>query len=305
MITVTVNGMGYSSTIGNLSFSTSESTLGMQVEFEILYRNKELVKVGDVVRLYEDNIPFVTGKVIDVARNGNKPRRVTCFDYGFYLNENEAIIQFKKIPADQALKKLLDRYGIKSKIVRLPYLINKIYKGSAVSEIIKDILDQCSAFSGIKYFFEMQDMMLVVAKRTDYEIKTPFTLLINPSVRESMQSMKNRVVVVSNKDTSTKVYTIAEDKASIKKYGLLQKVEEVDEKEIAKASKIAKEVLKDLNKIEFSGSFEVLANINVRANRIITVSDPITGLKGRYYIKSASHSVTSGKHSASVEVGAV
>lgn len=304
---VTINGGGYNKAVSNLVLSTSTDTLGMQADFNLLYRTKEFAKAGDDVMIYKDNVRFTTMKVIDVKRDGRSARKITCFDYGFYLNENEVIIQFKNITAEQALKKLLDKFGISVRITTsLPHKITKIYKGEKVSDVIKDILEQCSLFDGNKYFFEMQDRTLVIGNIKDYEIKLPFEIILNPSVTESIKNLRNKITVVNDNSESIKVYTTISDTGSIKKYGMLQKVEQINSDEISKANKIAQELLKALNKIEVNGSFDtVVDNFDLRANRIITINEPITGLIGRYLIKSATHTIkkTSGKHVVAMEVG--
>lgn len=290
--------------IGNLTFGTSEDTLGMMASFDVVYRGKEIANVGDVIQIFKEKTRFFWGRIIDIQKDGKNPRKVTCFDNAFYLNENEAIIQFKNIQADKAIEQLLDKYGISSrKITKLPYKIKKIYKGVKVSEIIKDILDQCSKISGAKYFFEMQDKTFVVAKRGFYEIKKYFNVIMNPSVTESMKNMKTRVIVTNSDGESIKSFISLEDKNAIKKFGLLTKVEQIDDKEKSKAKKIAQELLKSLNKIEITASLSLLGSINIQANRVIALKETTTGIVGKYYIKSASHSVNAGTHIVSIEVG--
>lgn len=290
--------------IGNLSFGTSEDTLGMEVSFDVPYIDKELLNINDVIQIFKNKTRFFWGRVIDIQKNGKNPRKVTCFNNAFYLNENEVIIQFKNIRADEAIKKLLSRFGITLKIVAsLPYKIKKIYKGVKVSEIIKDILEQCSVISGKKYFFEMQDKTLVVAQRGYYEIKKFINIIMNPSITESMKNMKTQVIVTNNDSEKIRSYVTLSDKNAIKKYGLLTKVHQIDEKEKSKAKKIAQELLKQLNKIEMNASFDLLGSINIQANRVIQLKEPITGIVGKFYIKSANHTVSAGTHLVSVEVG--
>ena len=306
MFGVRINGGGYSRVVSNLTFSTSTDTLGMQAEFEIAYRTKELVHAGDTVHLTTGEDIFSTLKVIDVQRDGIKPRKVTCFDYGFYLNENEVIIQFKNIPADQALKELLGRFGISARITSLPYKIKKIYKGEKVSDVIRDILEQCTAVSGIRYFFEMRNKTLVIDSIYNNRISRNFNIILNPSTRESMQNLKNQVVIVTDDSDSIQTYTTVKDDNSIRKYGLLQKVEQIGAEDKAKAQKIAQETLKALNKLELASSLEVLGELktDLRANSIITLNEPKTGMSGDYLIKSAVHTVknSTSHHTVKLEV---
>ena len=306
MFGVKINGGGYSKVVSNLTFSTSKDTLGMQAEFNIIYRNKELVHAGDTVQLTINDNVFATLKVIDVQRDGIKPRKVTCFDYGFYLNENEVVIQFKNIPADQALRELLNRFNINAQITSLPYKIKRIYKGEKVSDVIRDILEQCTAVSGYRYFFEMRNKTLVIDRIQNNRISRNFNVILNPSTRESMHNLKNQVVVVTDEEDSIKAYTTVKDDASIRKYGLLQKVEQIGAEDKSKAQKVAQETLKALNKLELTSSLELLGGLrtDLRANCIITLNEPKTGMSGEYLIKSAIHTVknSTSHHTVALEV---
>ena len=306
MFGVKINGGGYSKVVSNLTFSTSKDTLGMQAEFNIIYRNKELVRAGDTVQLTINDNVFATLKVIDVQRDGIKPRKVTCFDYGFYLNENEVVIQFKNIPADQALRELLNRFNINAQITSLPYKIKRIYKGEKVSDVIRDILEQCTAVSGNRYFFEMRNKTLVIDRIQNNRISRNFNVILNPSTRESMHNLKNQVVVVTDEEDSIKAYTTVKDDASIRKYGLLQKVEQIGAEDKSKAQKVAQETLKALNKLELTSSLEVLGGLktDLRANCIITLNEPKTGMSGEYLIKSAVHRIknSTSHHTVALEV---
>lgn len=303
---VDINGLGYGKAISNLTINTNADNLAAQVDFDLLFRDKEYANAGDLVTIYKDNQRLYTLKVIDIDKDSNKRRKVTCFDYGFYLNENETIIQFKNIPAEQALIKLLEKYGIvPSFLTSLSQSINKIYKGETVSEIIKDILSICSAITGERYYFEMRDRTLVFGNVKDNVYSKPIDVIINPNAKFSVEGMKNKVTVVSDNADNIEVFTTIDDSASIQKYGMLQKVEEIKAEDKAQAYKIAQETLNKLNKIQIEGSLETLSlDLDLRANKVITLNEAYTGLIGRYFIKSCTHTLKKldGLHLVKLEV---
>lgn len=175
-------------------------------------------------------------------------------------------------------------------------------------------MEQATEETRTKYRMEMDGATVVVRKASDLIIKPQIRLTSNtplfnitetinsPSVQRSIQDMKNKVIVMSNKSESLKTYTTLSDKNNIAKYGQLVEVVDLDDKNAAQARNTAKNKLAELNKVTETISFEMLGHDSVRAGRTLVIKEPITGLKGNYLIKSASHTVSGGIHKVSVEV---
>ncbi|MER1957931.1 MAG: hypothetical protein ABS942_11150 [Solibacillus sp.] len=303
---IDINGLGYGKIISNLTVATSADNSVAQIDFELLYREKEYAKAGDVVTVYKDKKRLYTAKVIEVDKVSNKRRKITAMDYGFYFNNNEVIIQFKKVPAEQALKKLLEKFGVNPLfLTALPQKINKVYKGDTVSDVIKDILNTCTSVTGRRYYFEMRDTQLVIGMLRDNVYTKGIDLFINPSAKHSISTLRNKVTVVSEDSDKLQVFHTTEDAASIKKFGMLQKVEQIKAENKAQAKKIAQETLKKLNKVQVSGSVETVStDLELRANKVIELKEPNTGLSGTFVIKSCTHALTKldGLHSVKLEV---
>ena len=127
---------------------------------------------------------------------------------------------------------------------------------------------------------------------------TPNTHLIySPSLRGnvshtiSIEDMKNSVKVVTETDKVYTVKAVAKDTDSIYKYGVLQDVFKIDEKD-GDANTYAKNKLSELNKIKESFSIEIIEAVNsyTRAGALITVDDV------NYLIESTDHSIKNGVH---------
>lgn len=306
--------------VGNLSWSSDIDTLGEELAFDIVandsrfFAELDLLRVGDQLILINDDNILNYYIVVTDPKNGRFTKSITCFDRAWYLNKNETIIQFKKVSATQAIQKLLDKFGVKHQIANMKTLINKIYKDEVVSDIIGDVLQQVEQETGVKHrlymdkdtvVIESQNNMLInpMIKLSDNTNAFPVTQTIsNPSKEQSIVDLKNKVIVVSDDDESTKIYTEASDEESINKFGLLTEVITVEEKNAAQARNIAKNELKNLNRIAESASVEMLGHDDIKAGRLIDVNEPITGIVGRYLIKSAAHSVNNGIHKVSCEL---
>lgn len=287
--------------VGNLSWTSDSETLGVQLTFDVAYSDvnnfpKNLVANGDIVALKADGKSIFVGIVLDVDIDGRNPRGITCMDFAFYLNKNDAIIQFNNVIAHNAIKKLLGKFGIACVVDAMPVNITKIYKGEKVSDILKDIIEIVTTKTGVKYRMEMRNDVLYIVKQKDLVVTANTKYIINPKRKLSIQDMKNVIHVVSDNENVTKVSATAQDTNSIKKYGRLQMVHQVSDEEIAASKHIANQLLKEYNKIFEENSVELIGNNSVRAGRILKIVEPITGMNGNYLIRNVRHTVSGGVH---------
>lgn len=304
--------------IGNLAWSGNVDTLGEELSFDYAYNDVVHISKYDIVELGDTVILFNEGKaihryiIIHEVINGRVSKSFTCFDYAYYLNKNKTVIQFK-VSASDAIRKLCDKFSIKHNIANMPTMIKQIYKVE-VSSIINDIMDQVKKETGSKYRMEMVDDVLTIRKQTDLLINPtvrlssvtplfPVTAAISNPIRSiSMEDMKNKVIVATSDDTSTKIYAESSDTNSIKKYGLLTEVITVDAKNESQARNLAKNTLTDLNKFLEDNSLDLIGHDDIKSGRLIDINEPISGIVGRYLIKSASHSESNGIHRVSVQL---
>lgn len=297
-----VNNKNITRYVSELSWTSDKDTLGVQLNFEVAFSDikgfpQNLVTNGDIVIMKNGKKKIFTGVVVDVDIDGRAPRKITCMDFAFYLNENDAIIQFNKQLAHDAIKKLLSKFGNVSHVIdNMPVQITKIYKGKKVSDIIKDILAIVTEKTGVKYRLEMRDATLFIVKQKDLVVKANTKYIISPKRKLSIKDMKNTIQVISNKENVVKVSATVSDNKNIKKYGRLQMVHEIDEKEVAAAKHTAQNLLKEYNKIFEENSVELIGNDDVRAGRILNLREPITGMNGNYLIKNVNHTVSGGVH---------
>lgn len=299
---LSVEGYNLNHIASNLSWSSNSDTLGQSLTFEMPFDEtggllpKAFIKLGDKVTLqYKSKIVFF-GIIEGEESNGRAPKKYNCFDLAFYLNKSTLTIQFNNKPADDCFNEVCKKFGIKCEITSIPTKIKKIYKTETVSEILKDILSIAEKQTGKKYRFEMRGDKLTVFVWNDIYLKANVEWISNPQRSLSIGNMKNSIEIVSGDEKKIKVMASAKDNTSIKKYGLLHHSESIDDKEKSKSKQVANNLLKEFNKIQESGSVSLLGNYEARAGRLIKLDEPITGLKGDYYIKDASHTISNGIH---------
>jgi hypothetical protein len=297
MYKLLVNNIDILPKSNNLGWNSDIDTLGTELSFDSLYNIPE----GTVVSLHINNNEHIRAVVVKKSEK-KFSYSYTCFDFSFYL-KNEVVKQFNTT-ASAAIISLLNEYGIKNAVVSIPTHVSKIYKDESISGIIDDILSQAENEQGIKYFREMQADILVISKLTDMKITPKILIGSDIVINSSIEDMKNKIIIVSGDEKNTSIIASVEDKVGQSKYGLLQVIETVDEKDISKAKNIANNLLKAQNKIFKDTSIPLLGIKDaetIKANRLIELNVG-TKLKGWYKIKSASHSLSNNKHAVSISL---
>lgn len=299
--------------IGTIGRRSNEDELGEEISFDIAFNDANFFPdnpcdIGDMVMLKNDGVEITRAIIVDEQKNGRNPISYSAFDFAFYLNKSNAVYQFTNMAADQCIKKILGEFGIPiGTIVSIPVPISKIFNDVTVSDIIKEIIEIAEQKLGIKYLMEMRQGKLFIEKQKDLIVKASFTLgeknynatdaIMNPSRKRSISDMVNSIQVVGNND---KLVLIQDDDAMIKKFGKIQKVISLDQKEKKSAKEIAMNELKQFSKVVEEISIELIGDDRVRAGRLFEVVEPITGIKGTYLIKDASHRIENSIHKMSL-----
>jgi len=293
---------------GNITFSSSVDTLGMALNFDLARNHKdsnflltEEVNAGSFISfLGEEELFF--GIVID-SDLGKFKRSIKCLDLSFYLNKNKLIKQFKNTGADAAIKNVCSSIGVEVGVIApMATSITKIYKNNTVAEIILDILKQVTEETGKKYRMEVNSRKLDIKPEGYEKVKARYDFQGNVTKSESIADMKNSIVVTSNNQDDTNTLAEKRDESSIKRYGMLQEVIQVEPKDISKVRNIASKKLEELNKILSKVSIEVFGSDNLRAGRTLEVVNEEFGLKGEYLIRSCRHSYQK-YHKTALELG--
>lgn len=304
--------------IGDIRWRSNVNELGSQLNFNIAFNDakyfpKNPVDIGNAVCLVNEDEIF-RGVVVTEEKNSRQPIQYTCFDYGFYLNKSKAVYQFNKVAAKKAMEMILNDFKVPiGNIGPMNTIIKKIYANEVVSDIIRDIIDIEKKETGTKYRMEMRAGKLYIEKQEDLVIKATFKLAENiesydithaissPSRKRSIEEMKNSIGILLNDQVIEKI----EDKNLINKYGVLQEIVQISNKDKVQAKNIAEKMLKDLGKIFEEDTLEMLGNDLVRAGRIIELEEPITGLSGKYLVEDVTHTVSKGIHRMSLGLGVI
>lgn len=320
MYKIVVKDKDVTDIIGNLTWRDTVDTLGVEVDFELPVNRYDKkfeflydITLGDPIQILNDKGETLVQAIIVSENPNGKTTSFTAYDMAWYLNKSTVIKQFKKMIGNDCVKSLCKEIGINVEVTGLDTKIDKIYKDKAVSEVIKDIIEQCSQFNSKKFFIEFNNGTLKVMPYQkikvvgQYEMQKNKFININEniggvSLSKSIVDMKNSVLVVTENKGAIRTIGEEQDSKSIEKYGKLQEVVTLDEKEFSKANLVAKNELKKLNRITEDFSIDVLGDDNVKSGRVIDVDLPLFNLKGEYLIKESNHTISNHIHKISLKL---
>lgn len=295
---------------GSVNLSDSVDSLGASFKFSVArnysdsnFKIVEDIEVGNIIKFQNEKLLFI-GVIIDCEK-GKKYKTFNCLDFYFYLNQNKIVKQFNKINASTAISQLLQEVGASiGEVQQIATSITKIYKNVTIAEIIADILKQVNDELGIKYSLEINQGKFNLIKYKEIKLKAKLGVYGVPTVNQSISNMKNKITVISNDQEEIGIFTTVKDSESIKKYGQLQDIIQVDpdKDDISKIRNIASNKLKELNKVLTSATIDVLGDDNLRAGRLLEVNIKEFDLKGYYLIKSCSHDYFKGNHTTSLQL---
>ena len=285
----------------SLKWTDDIDTLAVSLEFDSLL---DLAEGRSHIMLKKDSSLVFYG-VITKKTNKDKQSSYTAQDYAFYLNKNEDIVQFNNTDAKTAIYQLLGKYYISGAVLPLATKITKFYKGKTISDIIKDIVSQCSSEIGEDVFMEMRGIVLWVDKVSNLKLDCKYILGNDFSVDRSMEEMYNAVTVSSNSESEAAILAHVEDNDNIKTFGRMTKVLSVDSQNESQARNTAQNYLNayDTTKRELTFNVvDVYGCENLRANRKLNVQIPKYGVSGYYKVKSAEHTLADNIHKISVTI---
>lgn len=306
---------------GNYTRSDNVDSLGMAFSFDLINNpldkkfNRFEIPIGSKVVLSNNGTNIFSGIIISYDRSSMAHYSYKAYDYGFYLNKSEAMIQFNNTSVSTAITRLCNENSIPvGAVTSISTNVSKIYNGDKISDIIKDLLKLGTNELGTKYRLEVRDNKLYIDKYEDLIITAyykparnvggfdPTNIPGSFNSTYSIEDMATRVLIISSSEKNATIRAKAEDSENISKYGLLTKVEKLDDKNNSQAANIAKLKLKELNKVKRSFKITLFGDDKVRAGRMLVFNQPEINLVGAFLVKNCTHNYNGRSHTMSLDL---
>lgn len=272
----------------------------------------DILQEGDIIILKNNTEVLFKGVLVKRSSNGRFIQNIQCFDFGWYLNKNEDIYQFNNTISEN-IRRIMNDYQITiGEIVDIPTIHKDINRGTLIS-IIKEMLKMAEKDQGKRYRFEMREDKFYLEELSKDPITYNTSLIAgkdeninkyikNPSITTSIDGLYNSIRVAGEEKNSITQIAGVEDAASIKKYGKLQKLEFLSKDDYSKGANIAQNQLQTLNRVVHDISVELLGNDACRANRVISIEEPVTGISGNFNIKKCTHNISLTSHTMQLDL---
>lgn len=270
------------------------------------YLPKYDVPLGSLLLLKSESGEVLRGVVFDRRKSTGGGYSVIGFDHGIYLVNNRETYRFQQITPEAIIKKVCGDFNIPvgeiaSTGVVLPKLIVR-EDSATLYDICLMALTEATKRNGKKYALRMREGKLQViekAKQTVRWLITEGQNLIEAEYSENINDMKNRVIILGDKD---QVLAKIEDADLIKQYGILQELRREGNIKTGEAQVMAQNLLKDLGRISREASLTCLGLDDVEAGTAIELKESLTGLVGTFYVDTDEHTVTNGQHTMSLKL---
>lgn len=306
--------------VGELTWSESIDTVGMSLSFEVpdteeRYVPRLLIMAGDVIKVENGEGDVTEAIVVSVTRDYPK-RQVKAYDYGFYLNKNDTVIQFLNVSVTEALSQLFNSLNIPiGSICDMPAKVKGVYIKN-VNEIIKELIKIQQDNDGKKYYYELRGAAVYVFQLTEDPIEYIFKPAVNVAAFDvtdkeahgrgkythSIDALKNQVRAVINSKTTGNMpameYSVRDDE-SIKKYGLLSENFSVSSDDYKNIKKLAENELKDKDKLKRELSMDFIGHDKARPGRVMHIADDYLCIDDLFRITSVTHNVKGDIHTMS------
>lgn len=292
--------------------STAEE-ISEELSFSIAYTPKitniNLLNEGDKIIFRVDGVSRFNGIIVKKSISKTE-LTYSAFDYGWYFNKNEEVYQFNSTVSEN-VRKICSDFGIAiGYLVNIPTKFNKIVKGS-LSSIIKEMTELAEKDQGVKYYWYVSNNKFYLEKFNSNPVVLTSKYLNGQSIADyiadysserSIDGMYNAVKVVESEENKVTQLAYQQNNNSINKFGKIQKLEEVNKEEKSKALNIARNTLKNLNKVQTTFSITTLGNVNCRANKVLSFSEPLYNFTGNYKIKQCTHNFNNHGYTMNLEL---
>ena len=264
---------------------------------------------------YNDTVFF--GVVMNSYQENTNNFTYSGYDAGIYLEKNETTCQFRDAKIAQAINTIATKAQfLTGDIPDIDFTVNKIYFKTKLSDILFDLYNIAvdKGFDNSYYFNCKNGKINLLRYIGNNELRGYVANLysvksfdnIKKFKRElSIKDLKNSIELYTsntpNKDNSKRLYYNS-DKDSIKKYGLLNVVEEIDADTNLDFEKILTEKLNKLNKVSESLKFEVLGDYKLQTGVVTFITNNDININGTYKITSSKHCIVGTVESITVTV---
>lgn len=303
-----VNDKDISEYVTDYSWSGDIEQAGRKIEFNIAYNLKDNVfinidiNIGDKVCLYyldrqNNQFEIFSGIIFFRERISNSyTMHFLAYDKLIYLAKSKMTKKFKNITVESVIRQVCNELNVSiNSICNVNIYVDFIADNMTGTEIIKKALAYATAKTNKKYHLYINENKLNVIENNfviDDFILNDKVNVVSTSHSESIEDMINKIEIINENGDNIGYVTNDND---INSFGIIQDIYKVDKKQDTHTQ--AKAMLKS---ISYNSSIEAIGNIQCISGYSVTIQEE--QLKGKFLIKSDSHTIQNNIHKMNLTV---
>jgi hypothetical protein len=303
--------------VEGLSWKTSRFGKAGSISFKLIkgspfQTNKFTYNNGDVVQVRVDDRNVFHGYIFSIDEGRDEAVTITAYDQIRYLMNTDTYV-FKGVTATEILQRIAKDFNLKLGIVA-----NTGYKIPAMSEDGQKLLDIiCKAITltyantGRDYCLYDDFGSLCLRGINDVQLDLIVgdgSLMYDYEVKRSIDSdTYNRIKLYKdNKESGKREIYMAQDSVNIKRWGVLQLYQSVDEDmNAAQINQMLSNLAKLKNRETKSLKVNALGDIRIRAGMRVRIVISEYGVDQALLVEECSHDFDGGAHTMSLELKVV
>jgi len=274
-----------------------------------MLRDWVLPAEGNGIVIIHDYTTYFSGFIFKTGHSQSQEIKVTAYDRMRYLKTNDTYV-FKDKTAGEIVKHIANDFGLPTGIIedtKYP-LGTMIFDNKGLLDMVADCVTKTLTATKKLYFLKDNAGKLefrnILSCVSDLQID-PESLLYGYSYERDIDSdTYNQIKLVrDNKSTGKREIYMAKDSNSIKRWGLLQHYEKVDDDMNPEQIKEKADALLYLkNRVKQTLNLDVLGEKTIRAGNMIYVSIPEVGVSKYLLCTCAKHRFTNTAHTVKVDL---
>jgi hypothetical protein len=265
---------------------------------------------GYGIRFYNAGTELFRGVIFADEIDTSGTHTITAYDENVYLTKSIDSRKFVKKKASEIVKRLCSDFGIPvGSIADTGYVIPKlILRDKTLYDMIITALTETKKHTGRRFILLNKQGKLVLQERkaqvTQFILENGVNI-ISARYSQSIEDMKTQVKVIGGDDEKKPIVATVKSDALIKRYGIMQHLENADSKlKKSQIEQLARQLLKEHGTFDDEASIEAIGIDSVIAGTSVYVKEPLTGIMGGYYVITDSHRYENGTHTMSITLSA-
>lgn len=270
---------------------------GRKCEFSTIRSSGFNIANGDMAKFYDEEEEVFRGTILSIDKNSSSDTfKYTALDEGWRLTKSKGSFNFTNKRADEIASEVLQKNNfVIGDIVKGKTKMSKVFVNKSFYDIIMTAYTEEAKTSKKKYMFAITRQKVHLIEKGVTVLKVGFEEgknLIDSEYSIDAQNIVDRIVIT---DSNGNQKEVKDKKELIDVYGVIQEVKEM--KDGGLSNDEINEIFKDVDK---KCNLKGIGDATCVTGNAVMVKDTVSGLVGKFYIDSDTHTYSNNHHEISL-----